>query len=32
MVVNIDEALSPAVLANIQARDEFSQTRMVSLE
>ena len=31
MVVNIDEALSPDVLAAIQAREEFSQTRMVSL-
>ncbi|PKL77641.1 MAG: phosphoglycerate dehydrogenase, partial [Candidatus Melainabacteria bacterium HGW-Melainabacteria-1] len=31
MVVNIDEALSPEVLASIQQRPEFSQTRMVSL-
>lgn len=31
MVVNIDEALSPACLAEIQARPEFQQTRLVQL-
>ncbi|MGV3524673.1 MAG: phosphoglycerate dehydrogenase [Candidatus Sericytochromatia bacterium] len=31
MVVNIDEALKPEVLAEIQNREDFSETRMVSL-
>ena len=31
MIVNIDEAVSPGVMADIQSRQDFSQTRMVSL-
>jgi len=31
MVVNIDESLSPQILTEIQARPEFSQTRLVFL-
>lgn len=31
MIVNIDEVLAPEVLGDIQSREEFSQTRMVSV-